>query len=146
MPGMEERSMMEKTIKKDIWEMISSVSYSTHIAGNAGRADQKLNICRKVLRIMIWIRYNEFIDAYERGKSIKPDELVCRLFQKAYREDSARLCQLLAEKNNIVDYWIFLSTCCETDILVDFAKMDVAYPCFYYEMCQDFVETDIGYR
>ena len=32
----------------------------------------------------------EFIDAYERGKSIKPDELVCRLFQKAYREDSAR--------------------------------------------------------
>ena len=41
MPGMEERSMMEKTIKKDIWEMISSVSYSTHIAGNAGRADQK---------------------------------------------------------------------------------------------------------
>ena len=39
MPGMEERSMMEKTIKKDIWEMISSVSYSTHIAGNAGRAD-----------------------------------------------------------------------------------------------------------
>lgn len=30
-------SMMEKTIKKDIWEMISSVSYSTHIAGNAGR-------------------------------------------------------------------------------------------------------------
>ena len=75
----------------------------------------------------------EFIDAYERGKSIKPDELVCRLFQKAYREDSARLCQLLAEKNNIVDYWIFLSTCCETDMLVDFAKMDVAYPCFYYE-------------
>lgn len=58
MPGMEERSMMEKTIKKDIWEMISSVSYSTHIAGNAGRADQKfLNICRKVLLIMIWIRY-----------------------------------------------------------------------------------------
>ena len=46
----------------------------------------------------------------------------CRLFQKAYREDSARLCQLLAEKNNIVDYWIFLSTCCETDMLVDFAK------------------------
>lgn len=44
--------------KKDIWEMISSVSYSTHIAGNAGRADQKfLNICRKVLLIMIWIRY-----------------------------------------------------------------------------------------
>ena len=38
MPGMEERSMMEKTIKKDIWEMISSVSYSTHIAeGGIGK-------------------------------------------------------------------------------------------------------------
>ena len=58
MPGMEERSMMEKTIKKDIWEMISSVSYSTHIAGNAGRLIRNfLNICRKVLLIMIWIRY-----------------------------------------------------------------------------------------
>ena len=57
MPGMEERSMMEKTIKRYLG-MISSVSYSTHIAGNAGRADQKfLNICRKVLLIMIWIRY-----------------------------------------------------------------------------------------
>lgn len=58
MPGMEERSMMEKTIKKDIWEMISSVSYSTHIAGNAGRADQKFfEHLQEGIRIMIWIRY-----------------------------------------------------------------------------------------
>ena len=54
MPGMEERSMMEKTIKKDIWEMISSVSYSTHIAGNAGRADQKFfEHLQEILKIKI---------------------------------------------------------------------------------------------
>ena len=54
MPGMEESSMMEKTIKKDIWEMISSVSYSTHIAGNAGRADQKFfeTICRLIHQVL----------------------------------------------------------------------------------------------
>ena len=96
--------MMEKTIKKDIWEMISSVSYSTHIAGNAGRADQKFfEHLQEGIADNDLDKIYEFIDAYERGKSIKPDELVCRLFQKAYREDSARLCQLLAEKNNIVD-------------------------------------------
>lgn len=145
MPGMEERSMMEKTIKKDIWEMISSVSYSTHIAGNAGRADQKFfEHLQEGIADNDLDKIYEFIDAYERGKSIKPDELVCRLFQKAYREDSARLCQLLAEKNNIVDYWIFLSTCCETDILVDFAKMDVAYPCFYYECARILLKRTSG--
>ena len=145
MPGMEERSMMEKTIKKDIWEMISSVSYSTHIAGNAGRADQKFfEHLQEGIADNDLDKIYEFIDAYERGKSIKPDELVCRLFQKAYREDSARLCQLLAEKNNIVDYWIFLSTCCETDMLVDFAKMDVAYPCFYYECARILLKRTSG--
>ena len=137
--------MMEKTIKKDIWEMISSVSYSTHIAGNAGRADQKFfEHLQEGIADNDLDKIYEFIDAYERGKSIKPDELVCRLFQKAYREDSARLCQLLAEKNNIVDYWIFLSTCCETDMLVDFAKMDVAYPCFYYECARILLKRTSG--
>ena len=85
MPGMEERSMMEKTIKKDIWEMISSVSYSTHIAGNAGRADQKFfEHLQEGIADNDLDKIYEFIDAYERGKSIKPDELVSRLFQKAY--------------------------------------------------------------
>ena len=77
MPGMEERSMMEKTIKKDIWEMISSVSYSTHIAGNAGRADQKFfEHLQEGIADNDLDKIYEFIDAYERGKSIKPDELV----------------------------------------------------------------------
>ena len=125
--------------------MISSVSYSTHIAGNAGRADQKFfEHLQEGIADNDLDKIYEFIDAYERGKSIKPDELVCRLFQKAYREDSARLCQLLAEKNNIVDYWIFLSTCCETDMLVDFAKMDVAYPCFYYECARILLKRTSG--
>ncbi len=71
--------------KKDIWEMISSVSYSTHIAGNAGRADQKFfEHLQEGIADNDLDKIYEFIDAYERGKSIKPDELVCRLFQKAY--------------------------------------------------------------
>ena len=70
---------------------------------------------------MIWIRYMEFIDAYVRGKSINLDELVCRLISKAYRR-TLHVYASLAEKNNIVDYWIFLLTCCETDMLVDLQR------------------------
>lgn len=63
--------------------MISSVSYSTHIAGNAGRADQKFfEHLQEGIADNDLDKIYEFIDAYERGKSIKPDELVCRLFQK----------------------------------------------------------------
>ena len=79
--------MMEKTIKKDIWEMISSVSYSTHIAGNAGRADQKFfEHLQEGIADNDLDKIYEFIDAYERGKSIKPDELLCTFMPAFGRE------------------------------------------------------------
>ena len=48
--------------------MISSVSYSTHIAGNAGRADQKFEHLQEGIADNDLDKIYEFIDAYERGK------------------------------------------------------------------------------
>lgn len=56
-----------------------------------------------------------------------------KLFQKAYAEDANRLCKTLAEKDSIIHYWIYVSSNCEINMIVIFAKMDVKYPCFYYE-------------
>ena len=41
MPCMEEGDVMEeKQTKKDVWEVIDTLSFSTHIEEHAGRADR----------------------------------------------------------------------------------------------------------
>lgn len=131
MSGMGKGNIMEEN---DIWKAVSSISYDTNIGKNAGRSDQ-----------MFWKHLQEgkenndldkiyeFIEAFERRKGLISDETVRKVYQKAYREDPGHLCRFLAKKDSIIDYWIFLSACCETNMLVDFAKMDVPYPHFYYE-------------
>ena len=126
--------MKEKEEKKDIWKALDTVSYSAKLGEHAGRSDQMF-----YKHLQEGIEHNdpdkiyEFIEACERGCGLASDELVTKLFQKAYEEDPERLCKTLAEKNSIVAYWIFLTTSCDTNMILSFTKMDVPYAYFYYE-------------
>lgn len=126
--------MGENEIKKDVWGAINTLSFSTSIGENAGRAE---HIFFKRLQEGLESgdigKIYEFIEAYERGRGLNTDPIVCKLFQKAYAEDANRLCRTLAEKDSIIDYWVYVSSNCETNMIVAFTKMDVEYPCFYYE-------------
>ena len=133
--------MEENQTKKDVWEVIDTLSFSTHIGENAGRSDhmffQHLQEGKKNGDLD---KIYEFIEACERGMGRNTDSNVVRLFRKAFEEDPDRLCRVLAEKNSLMDYWMYVSSNCETDMIVAFTKMDVAYPCFYYECARVLLE------
>lgn len=135
MPCMEEGNVMEKNeIKKDIWEAINALSFSVKVGENAGRADRMFfRHLQEGLKSKNIDDIYEFIEANERGRGLNINPIVRKLFQKAYAEDANRLCKTLAEKDSIIDYWIYVSSNCEINMIVTFAKMDVKYPLFYYE-------------
>lgn len=132
---MEEGNVMgENEIKKDVWGAINTLRFSTNIGENAGRADRMFfEHLQEGLESGDIGKIYEFIEAYERGGGLNTDPIVRKLFQKAYAEDANRLCRTLAERDSIMDYWAFVSSHCEINMIVAFTKMDVEYPCFYYE-------------
>lgn len=132
---MEEGNVMgENEIKKDVWGAINTLRFSTNIGENAGRADRMFfEHLQEGLESGDIDKIYEFIEAYERGGGLNTDPIVRKLFQKAYAEDAKRLCRTLAERDSIMDYWAFVSSHCEINMIVAFTKMDVEYPCFYYE-------------
>lgn len=126
--------MVENEIKKDVWGAINTLRFNTKIAENAERADRMFfEHLQEGLKSGDVDKIYEFIEAYERGRGLNSDPIVCKLFQKAYDEDAKRLCRILAERDSIIDYWGYLSSNCETYMIIAFTKMDVEYPCFYYE-------------
>lgn len=126
---------MEKNeIKKDVWEAISTMKFSAKLGENAGRADRIFfQHLQEGLKSGDIDKIYEFIEASERGRGLNSEPIVCKLFRKAYDEDAKRLCRILAERDSIIEYWGYLSAYCETYMIVAFTKMDVEYPCFYYE-------------
>jgi hypothetical protein len=135
MPGMEKGDMMNlDTTNKNIWEAINSLKYSAKISESAGRADQMFyKSLQEGLESNDLDKIYEFIDACERGRGLRTDATVRKLFQKAYKADPEHLCRILAEKNDIIYYWMFLSTSCDPSMILSFTKMDLPYPAFYYE-------------
>ena len=126
--------MVENEIKKDVWGAINTLRFNTKIAEYAERADRMFfEHLQEGLKSGDVDKIYEFIEAYERGRGLNSDPIVCKLFQKAYDEDAKRLCRILAERDSIIDYWGYLSSNCETYMIIAFTKMDVEYPCFYYE-------------
>lgn len=126
--------MVENEIKKDVWGAINTLRFNIKIAENAERADRMFfERLQEGLKSGDVDKIYEFIEAYERGRGLNSDPFVRKLFQKAYDEDAKRLCRILAERDSIIDYWGNLSSNCETYMIVAFTKMDVEYPCFYYE-------------
>lgn len=132
---MEERIMMEENIAKpDVWKALSTVTYSARIAEGARRSDQMFyQHLQEGIETNDLDKMYEFIEASERGRGVRHDEMIRKLFAKAYAEDPRRLCTHLAERNQLMDYWIFLSTGCTTEMLVHFSNMDIPQGLFYYE-------------
>lgn len=122
------------TTNKNIWEAINSLKYSAKIPESAGRTDQMFyKHMQEGLESNDLDKIYEFIDAYERGHVLQTDATVRKLFQEAYKADLEHLCRILAEKNDIICYWMFLSTSCEPNMILSFTKIDMPYPAFYYE-------------
>ena len=134
--------MEENDIQKNVWEAINSLRFSTKIGENARRAERIfIEHLNKGLENGDINKIYEFIEAYERGGNLNTNPIVCKLFQKAYAEDAKRLCKILAERDSIIDYWIYVSSNCETNMIVAFTKMDVEYPCFYYECARNLLNN-----
>lgn len=126
--------MADDETPKDIWKALNMVKYSAKIGEDAGRADRMFyKHLQEGIENNDLDKIYEFIEASERGYGIRSDERVREIFRRAYEEDPERLCKTLAGKNNIVDYWIFLTTCCDTDMILSFTKINVPYAHFYYE-------------
>lgn len=140
---MEEGDVMEDNINNiDVWGVIDTLSYSSKFDVNAGRADRVFfQHMQEGLQNGELDKIYEFIDAYERGRGLNADSNVRNLFKKAYTEDAFRLCKTLAQKNNIFEYWLYVSSNCDTDMIVAFTKMDVPYPKFYYECARSLIRN-----
>lgn len=132
---MEEGNIMaEDQTQKNIWKVLSMVNYSVKIGEDAGRADRMFyKHLQEGIENNDLDKIYEFIEASERGCGIRSDEIIRKIFRKAYEEDPERLCKILADKNNIVDYWICLTTYCDMDMILNFIKINVPYAHFYYE-------------
>ncbi|MGN1157653.1 MAG: hypothetical protein ACI4TK_15860 [Agathobacter sp.] len=132
---MEERIMMEDNIEKaDVWKALGTVTYSAQIAEGAGRSDRMFyQHLQEGIETHDLDKIYEFIEANERGCGIVHNEMIRKLLEKAYAEDPHRLCTYLADRNQLIDYWIFLSAGCTTEMLVHFSGMDVPQGLFYYE-------------
>lgn len=126
--------MCENVKKKDVWGMIDTFRISMNIGAGAGHADQVYyrHLCEGLQENNLDKLY-EVIQATERGCGLRRDEKVCEIIQKAYREDAVRLGNMIADRRNLVDYWVLLSTACSTEMLIDFANLDTDDAVFYYE-------------
>lgn len=134
--------MEENDIQKNVWGAINSLSFSTKIGENARRAEQIfIEHLNEGLENGDINKIYEFIEAYERGGNLNTNPIVRKLFQKAYAEDAKRLCKILAERDSIIDYWVYVSSNCEANMIVAFTKMDVEYPCFYYECARNLLKN-----
>lgn len=133
--------MEEKQAKKDVWEIIDTIRFSTNIGENAGRAERMFfQHLQEGKENGDLDKIYEFIEACERGIGRNTDPNVSKLFRKAFEEDANRLCRVLAEKDSLMDYWMYVSSNCGTDMIVAFTRMEVPYPCFYYECARVLLE------
>lgn len=135
--------MAENIKEKDIWDIIKSIRFSTQMGKNAGRSDR---VFYKHLQEGIETgdidKVYEFILAYERGKGYNTDLDICKLFRKAFTENPNRLCKMLAERDSVIDYWVYVSSNCEVDMIVASTQMDVEYPLFYYECARTLLKNN----
>ena len=132
---MEEEKLMENVNKTtDIWEALEKLTYTVNLDRRAPRADRMYyQHLQEGIQNDDLDKIYEFIDAFERGRGPSSDERIRKLFQKAYNESPHRLCQVLAKRNSIIDYWLFLTTDCDTEMIQNFVRQEVPYPRFYFE-------------
>ncbi len=119
---------------KEIWELIDSLKIGMKLGDNAGRSDKMFYMhLQEGLQEKNLDKIYECIMAVERGCGLRTDESICKQIKMAYELDPMRLCQAIAKRQNLVDYWVLLSTCCNTEMIAGFTKMEVEDVLFCYE-------------
>lgn len=119
---------------KEIWKLIDSIKIDMKLGDNAGRSDKMFYMhLQEGLQEKNLDKIYECITAVERGCGLRTDEIICKQIERAYELDPMRLCHAIAKRQNLVDYWVLLSTCCNTEMIADFTKIEVEDVLFYYE-------------
>lgn len=119
---------------KEIWELIDGLKIDMKLGDDAGHSEKMFYMhLQEGLQEKNLEKIYEFITAVERGFGLRTDEVICKQIKKAYELDPVRLCHAIAKRQNLVDYWVLLSTCCNTGMIADFTKMEVENVLFYYE-------------
>lgn len=120
------------TEQMDVWEALEALRMDIKVGEKAGRSDQVFyqHMCEGVKENNLDKMY-EFINAVERGCGLR-DGIPYELMNKAFEEDSLRLGKMISERKNLIDYWIFLSSC-TTDMIYELTAVETEYSLFYYE-------------
>lgn len=119
---------------KKVWDLIDSVKIDMKLGERAGRSDKMFYMhLQEGLQEENLDKIYEFITATERGCGLRTDEIICEQIKRAYEIDPIRLCHAIAKRQNLVDYWVLLSACCNTEMIVYFIGVEVEDILFYYE-------------
>lgn len=141
---------MDDTAKQtNVWEVLDKVKVNMKIGENAGRADQIYyqHLCEGMQKNDLNKMY-ETISAVERGCGITRDENMDKLIKKAYEENTGRLGEFIANRNNLLDYWMFLSYC-TPEVIGQMILIETEYTLFYYECARllfQEIKRDNSYR
>lgn len=131
--GRKDSAMDDKiTERMNVWETLDALKMDIKVDKKAGRSDQVFyqHMCEGMKENNLDKMY-EFINAVERGCGLGAD-IPSKLMKKAFEEDSLRLGKMISERKNLIDYWIFLSSC-TTDMIYELISVETEYSLFYYE-------------
>lgn len=125
--------MGKATKQTSVWKALDTVKVNMNIRENAGRADQIYyqHLCEGIQENDLDKMY-ETINAVERGCGLTRDENIDKLMNKAYEEDPLRLGKFIADRNSLIDYWIFLSFF-SSEAIGKLIEIETEYTLFYYE-------------
>lgn len=117
----------------NVWEALDALKMEIKVGEKAGRSDKIFyqHMCEGVKENNLDKMY-EFINAVERGCGLYEEEKIYKLMKKAFEEDSLRLGKMIAKRKNLIDYWIFLSSC-TADMIYELTSVETEYSIFYYE-------------
>lgn len=120
------------TEQMNVWEALKALKMDIKVGEKAGRSDKVFyqHMCEGVKENNLDKMY-EFINAVERGCGLGA-EIPYKLMKRAFEEDSLRLGKMISERKNLIDYWIFLSSC-TTDMIYELTLVKTEYSLFYYE-------------
>lgn len=127
----------------NVWEVLNALKMDIKVGENAGRSDKMFyqHMCEGIEENNLDKMY-EFINAMERGCGLGREDKIFKLMKKAFEEDSVRLGKMIAGRNNLIDYWIFLSFC-TPDMIYKLTTAETENILFYYE-CARLLFREIG--
>ena len=119
---------------KKVWDLIDSIKIDMKLGEQAGCSDKMFYMhLKEGLQEENLDKIYECITATERGCGLRTDEIICEQIKRAYEIDPIRLCHTIAKRQSLVDYWVLLSACCNTEMIVNFVEVGVEDILFYYE-------------